>query len=122
MNDISNYVTGFITLLGTLGAVWIKSRFDRIGGKESTLANAEEKFREDMQATLDRQWARIKTLEEDQKANYAQITILTKKNAAMDREIEKKDEIIAELQQQVASLRAQVAKLETTIEQMQGGK
>ena len=124
-----------IAIIGLIGG-WLKSREDRGTATGSTLAQAEQDFRDDLQKTLERQSSQIAALQKDNRANYEQIAELAKKNMHLEIETINKDEKITQqaqkiavlqqdnilLKEDLAALRAQVAELRARLEAAEGDK
>lgn len=122
-----------IALIGLISG-WMKSREDRGTATGSTLAQAEQDFRDDLQKTLERQSAQIAALQKDNQTNYEQIAELAKKNTHLEIETINKDEKITQQAQKIAvlqqdaillreelvALRAQMAELKARLEAAEG--
>ena len=128
------FLGGIVIALISLIGVWLKSHEDRGASTGSTLATAEQKFRDDLQETLERQSAQIAALQKDNQANYEQIAELAKKNTHLEIETINKDEKITQQAQKIAvlqqdaillreelvALQAQMAELKARLEAAEG--
>ena len=102
--DLAKTAAAITAILGGIGGVYaIWANLKRDTG--STLAKAEQDFRDDLQKTLERQSARIAGLEKDNQVNYEQIATLAKKNTLLEIEGINKDEKITKQAQEIATVK-----------------